>query len=587
MKRYLSVGYSLCVAALLLTGCSDHQHQSSPAIRIRWAHDPERLDPLSLHNQAAIDAYNLLNISLLQTDALQQKLVPSLAESFPTTRIVNDSLTGIDYRIRSAATWDNGLPIVASDVAFTLKLMFCPGLPNEAAQSLYRFIKAVQVAENDPRRFTFVCRGQSIEHTPITGDFFILSEAALDPKGYLQRFTLADFQQQRAEITVDPGVRAVAQRYQAATAPHTTNPLPGCGAYQLVQWKKDQYLTFRRKAKWWADQVRPTPLVLQARPARLHYAIIPDAATATLALRRGDLDVYPQMPAREFERLRSSPAARKDLRFYTTNSYDVATVGFNTRRPALADALTRQALSRCFNSPGLLRATQIGQGQLTVGLISPADRLNYNDSLPLVPFAPQQAAAMLRQAGWRQSPSATIPGWYRAGPQGQRQFLQLTLRYRASDDLFTTIALQFRAAAMGIGIPVQLLPTESGAFSTALQDGDFDMFIRTLRGNPFMFNFTSILHTAGIGANNAYGFSNPANDHLIEAIMTASDPQQRAKRVRQFQALMQKQAPLTPLFFLSNRVATRRDLTGLYANSIKPGYSAMTLARTPSSTPAP
>lgn len=574
------------VAAALLTGCGDHKPQSNTTIRIRWAHDPETLDPLNLHNQAALDAYNLLNTSLLQADATTGKLAPALADSLPVTQVLNDSLTGINYRIRRAATWDDGRPIGAGDVAFTLKLMFCPGLPNESAQSQYRFIRAVQAA-SDPRRFTFVCRGKSIEHAQITGDFFILPEAALDPKGHFRRFSLGDFQHHRPDIAADSGVWAVARRYQVATAPHAVSPLPGCGAYQLVQWEKDRHLAFRRKANWWADQVRPAPLVLQARPARLHYAIIPDAATATLALRRGDLDVYPQVPAREFERLRNSPAARKDLRFYTTSSYDVVTAGFNTRRPALADALTRQALSRCFDAPGLLRATQIGQGQLTVGLISPADRLNYNDSLALVPFAPQQAMALLRQAGWHQRPQGEAPGWYRTDAQGHPQRLQLTLRYRANDDLFTTIALQFRAAALGIGVPVELLPTESGAFSTALKAGDFDLFIRTLRGNPFMFNFTSILHTAGIGAGNAYGFSTPASDRLIEAIIAASSPRQRAQRVRQLQFLMQQQAPLTPLFFLSNRVVARRDLAGLYPNSLKPGYSATTLERVSPPAPAP
>ena len=62
------------VAAALLTGCGDHKPQSNTTIRIRWAHDPETLDPLNLHNQAALDAYNLLNISLLQADATTGKL---------------------------------------------------------------------------------------------------------------------------------------------------------------------------------------------------------------------------------------------------------------------------------------------------------------------------------------------------------------------------------------------------------------------------------------------------------------------------------------------------------------------------------
>ena len=165
--------------------------------------------------------------------------------------------------------------------------------------------------------------------------------------------------------------------------------MPGCGPYQLARWEKDRYLSFRRKAHWWAEGVRPTPFVLRAKPQQLDFVIIPDDATATLALRRGEIDLYPQVPAAEFARLRQSAAARRELAFYSTPSYDVATAGFNTRHPALADAGTRQALSRLFDAEGLLRATQRSEGRRTVGLISPSDQLNYNDSLSLRALRPR------------------------------------------------------------------------------------------------------------------------------------------------------------------------------------------------------
>jgi ABC-type transport system substrate-binding protein len=580
VKSPFLVGYLLCVATLLLAA-SCGRNQTPPAtIRIRWGHDPEMLDPMDLRTQPAIDAYNLLNISLLQTDASQQKLAPALADSLPSVRLLNDSITSIGYRIRSAATWDNGRPILARDVVFTLKLMFCPGLPNEVFRNQHHFIRAIQIAAHDPQRFIFLCRGRSIEYTNVTGDFFILSEADLDPQGQLQRYTLADFQRQLPRIATDSGVLAVAQRYRSHTMAHAAKPLPGCGAYELVKWDKDRQLTFRRKPHWWGDAIRPTPFVLQARPSQIQYAIIPDAAPATLALQRGDLDVYPQIPAREFARLQASPTARKNLQFYTTGSYDVVIAGFNTRRPALADALTRQALSQCFDAAGLLRATQLGKGERTIGLISPTDRLNYNDSLPFVPYSATGAAALLRRAGWQQG-SADAMGWFRTNAQGLRQQLELTMRYRASDDLFATIALQFRAAAAGLNIPVHLLPTESGTFSKALQTGDFDLYLRVMRGNPFMFNFTSLLHTAGIGSGNAMGFSTTATDRLIEAIAEAESKSHRAQLLRRFQAVMQAEAPFVPLFFLPNRIVASRRLTGVHANSIKPGYSVMTLERLP------
>jgi len=584
-KQYRLIRPLLGVATIIcLHGCTSRPGKPE-AIRIRWAHDPETLDPMQLPNQAAIDANNLLGVSLLQTDALKNGFSPALAEELPSVQLVGDSLMRLNYRIRAAATWDDGRPVQARDVAFSLKLMFCPGLPNEGIRNQYRFVRAVLPDPKSPQRFTMVCQGQAPEYAHASGDFFVLSEAALDPHGELRRYSLAELQRRLPTAPADTGLQAVARRY-LAVGTSAPGAWPGCGPYQLTQWKKDRYLRFQRKRKWWADKLRPAPFVLRAYPQQLDFAIIPDEVTATLALRNGELDVYPQVPAREFARLRTSAAAQSSLRFYTALSHDVVTAGFNTRRPILADALTRQALSRCFDAAALLRATQLGDGQRTVGIISPSDRVNYNESLALIPFDLNGAAALLRQAGWHRATGAA-GGWYRPGPHGRQQHLTLTVRYRSNEDLFATVALQFRAAAAELGIPVLLQPTESGRFSQALQEGDFDIYVRLLKGNPFVFNFTPILHTLGVGAGNSTGFSSVSADGLIEAIAQADSDARRAQLLRSFQALMQQQAPLVPLFFLPTRVVASSRLTGLHVNSLKPGYTAATIEPATKSTPRP
>ena len=306
--------------------------------------------------------------------------------------------------------------------------------------------------------------------------------------------------------------------------------------------------------------------------------MLPTPSAATLALRRGDLDVFPQIPATDFDHLRA--AADPALRLYTSDSYDVAVAGFNTRHPALADARTRQALSRLFDTAGLLRATQHGSGHRTASLVPPFDRANYNDSLQPVPFDPAGARRLLRQAGW-QPPTARQRAWQRATPRGTQQLL-LLLRYRAEDNVFATAALQFRAAATQLGIAVELRPTESAAFGKTLAQGDFDLYLRTLRGNPFNNDLTPLLHSASSRETNPTGFGTPACDRLLVAIASTAATPRRTRQLRQLQALLQQEAPLVPLFFLPNRVAARRNLTGLYVSSLKPGFVAATIERTAS-----
>ena len=573
------------VAFGLAAGCTSHSPKELP-IRVRWTRDPDSLDPLLLANQYANEAANLLHLSLLQVDFSRNDFSPALAEALPTVTLLGDSLTQLTYQLRKAAAWDNGQPITGYDVALTLKLMYCPGLPNESARAQAGFVRAIEIDSLNPKRFTLTCQGQAVEYIQASGDFFILPENVLDPQHELRPTSLPELQQRLPTAPPDSALRRLARRYLAAV-PMPGSPVPalGCGPYELSSWQKNQTLRLRRKTRWWADQVRPRPFVLQARPRQLEFAIIPDDATAALALQHGDIDLYPQVAAAQFAQLRTSKATHEQLAFYTAPSYDIVAAGFNTQQPALADSLTRQALSYLFDAAGLLQATQLGQGQCTVGLIHPNDQRNYNRSLALLPFAPNTTAALLQRAGWRQS----IPKgpWQRQPQTGPRQNLTLRFRYRADDASFETIALQFRAAAASLGIAVELVPTEAAALTPSLQAGDFDVYVRLIKGNPFLFNFVPVLHSSARGAGNFTGYGTPASDQLIEAIAAARQPAQKAKLLRQFQAMLQADAPLVPLFFMATRLAASRQLTGLHVSPLKPGYLITTTQRksTSSSTP--
>lgn len=560
--KYLWFGN--CLLALALSACTTPTtKQNGNPIRIRWMRDPETLDPLAQPNQYATEGINLLHMSLLQLDLQAQRYAPALAESLPTVRPLNDSLTQLDYRLRPAATWDNGRPVLATDVAFTLKLMNCPGLPHESTRLQFSFIRQILLDSADPRHFRLICQGQATENILESGDFPVLSEAALDSAHSLRQFSLAELVNNRLPAKT-PALVALAKQYQAASLGQRSEYMPGCGPYQFANWQFNQSLTFKRKKKWWADKLRPAPLVLQAHPQALEFVILPEDAAAMLALQRHELDIYPQVSARDFRRLQASAGAQRDLTFYSGASYDVVYAAFNTQRPMLRDKYTRQALSCLFDPAGLLAGTQLGQGSRTVGLLPPSSPY-YNDSLALPTYAPAKARGLLRKAGWQ----LTDGGWQR--PPAQR--LALALRYRANDITFETTALQFRAAAAQLGIPVELQPTEGTSFTGALRDGNFDMYVRTLKGNPFTFNFAPVLHSQAIGEGNFMGFKSTAIDRVLENIITAS-PTRKRYLLRRFQALLQDEAPLAPLFFSSYRLAASNHLSHLIPSGIKPGYAA-------------
>ncbi|WP_167855450.1 ABC transporter substrate-binding protein [Hymenobacter fodinae] len=499
----------------------------------------------------------------MQASEAKGDFIPWLAQEFPQVTLISDSLMKVTYQLRPEATWDNGKPILASDVAFTLKVMHCAGLPTELAQARFGFVRDIEPDPHDPRRFSLLCRGQSIDFVRSSGDFSILPEYALDPNATLRAIPVADMGKPL------PQVQAFARRYLAGEFSRHPERVPGSGPYQLENWQPGRQLTLTRKTAWWGDQVPSAPPQLWAYPRQINYQIIPEAATAVLALRRGDIDLYPLIPANEFARLQQSPSDREQLQFLTADSYECLTANFNMRSSLLKDRLTRQALTYLFNVPALIKASQLGHAYPSVGLISPSVKQYYNDSLPLPAYSPDRAIALLQQAGWKQQPDRS---WTRTAATGRPEQLRLSISYRAGEPSFETTALQFQAAAATIGIPIELRPTEASLLSRQVQQGNMQILLRNMSGQPFAYDFTPILHSQSTGIYNASGFGSPSSDRLIEAIAQEDSPAKKARLLRKFQQLIYEERPLTVLYFLQYRIAAARRLGKVPVSGLMPGY---------------
>jgi peptide/nickel transport system substrate-binding protein len=459
--------------------------------------------------------------------------------------------------------------------------MNCPGLPNELTRSQYSFIKDVRLDSTDTRRFTLVCQGQAPEFAHVSGEYPILPEYALDPQQQLRSIPVAALTRPNAaSLTQYPALAEFARRYNAAELDKNPSRLPGSGPYELTTWRDSQVLSFRRKAKWWADQLPTRPQQLIAKPLAIDFQIIPDNATALLALRRGDIDVYPMVPATEFNRLRTSEAGQKTLRFYTADSYEMVIAGFNMRRGLLTDRLTRQALNYLFDIPTLIQATQGGMAYPSVGLVNPQEKTVYNDSLPLLTYDLQRAEALLRQAGWVRQ---TAGGWSRSTASGKLQALELSIAYRVGEAAFEAIALQLRGAAAALGIPIQLRPTESTLLLSKLRAGNFDIYLRSQSGNPFAYDFSPLLHSKSVGVSNYTGFGSPSSDKLIRDIVFEENLSRKAQLLRRFQVLIRQESPMVVLFFYRYRLAANKRLTNLRVSGLRPGYEVMTIEPQPES----
>lgn len=557
----------LSLLLLLLSFCSQPARQPDE-VRVRLAIDPGNLSPISYNSQEALQIINLLYQSLLTVDLEDNTQKPGLALSLPEVER-QDSLTLFHYQIRPEAEWTNGKPVTAQDVAFTLKALKAPFVRNEQIRSQIEFIEDIHLDSSNPRRFTLVCRGFTPEMQLLTGDFFILPSELLDPEQAFATLALPAIMQEDSAAYNNRRVQAVVERLNTLGSPAQLQLLGGSGGYTLANWATGQHLVLQRKESWWGMHTGQDASYLTARPAQISFHVIPDNTTAFLALRNGQLDVLDNIPVTEFEQLRQDQNFLKDYTLHTPQGYDLIYAGINSRKPKFRDKRTRQAIAHLIDVQSMIRVSQQSYASPTVGPIPPNLKNYYHPSLQPYTYDPSQAIALLKAAGWIQDGS----GWYR-NTAGQRETLRIELLYRAGNNMYEQMALIFQQHAAKAGVQVVLQGLEGNVYSQKIEQLDFDMHLRGVSGNPFVFNLKPLFHSshAAPGGLNATGFGTPESDRLLDRINEAPTDEEKAELLHRLQELLHEDASFLPLYFRKEKIAIQRRFTDVKVSGVRPYY---------------
>jgi peptide/nickel transport system substrate-binding protein len=555
------------IFTLFFSFCSGPQRQEN-AVRIRASQDPENLNPVNYPNVTALEIINLVYQSLLAPDPETKEIYPLLAERLPVVQ-KEDSISVFNFKLKEEARWPNNQPITAADVAFSLKLYRCPLIDNGRIAGRYYFIKDIISDKVKPSEFKLICEKYNPDMDLMTGDFAVLPEYIMDPKGLLKEFSLAELTQQYDSLSTHPKIKEFAAWFNSDRFSRDKDFLQGSGGYELDTWKTGEYIKLKKKQNWWGEGLSKATPYLAANPDKITFRIIPDNAMALRALKQQEIDVFAGIPADIYQQLNADKAFREKFNLFSPESYNITYLGINGRLAKFADARTRQALAYLLNKDQLINGIQNGFATPTVGLIAPAEKRFYNSAIKPYAFDLNKATALLQQAGWVKKGD----GWQKQ-INGQWVPLTINLNYKAGNTEFENIALVFQEAAAKINIPVTIQPMEGILLTNNLNTHNFELFIRYLVGNPFVTNFREILHTesAAEGGANYTGFGTPESDKLIEQINQTSDEYQKGRYLKRFQEILHEQSNVIPLYFSKERIAVNKRFTNLKISGLKPGY---------------
>ncbi len=332
--------------------------------------DVELLEPHALNASGSINVANHLWVTLLQVTA-GGEVQPYLAESYKW----NEAGTELTFQIKPGQTCEDGTPIKADDVAFSLKRAADKKLNGNIASFVYPTIGFVDARVDGEYTATVVLKKYQSIAPGMLAQAYILCRKAYENMSY------AD----------------------AATKPFASGP------YRLKEWKKDDHVILERVDGF---TLRPVPF------KTLNWRVIPEASTRVAELIAGNADIVTNvLPDQQASVSQSGRATVK-----TVSGTRRIFVGFNFNEPfkatkggaAIQKAEVRQAMNMAVDVPTICKQLLSFNCERATGPANVA-----NPALKPYPFDPAQAEAMLDKAGYAKGSDGVRFELTLQGPRGR------------------------------------------------------------------------------------------------------------------------------------------------------------------------
>jgi ABC-type transport system substrate-binding protein len=378
------------------------------------------------------------------------------------------------FHLRDGVRFHDGHPVTAEDVLFTYQAIMDP---RNLSPRVPDFESVLRVEVVDPLTVRVVYRRL---YSPALGTWGMgILPAHLLNKEALEREAVA--------MGKDPDNFTLRQS--------TFNRSPvGCGPFCFVEWKSDQYITLKRFEDYWEGP---------ANYGQYTYRIIPEVLNQEMEFYAGSLDAYNVQP-HQVARLRHDPR----FQAFSGLSFGYTYIGYNLRRELFQDVRVRCALGMAIDVDKIIKFVLYGQGERITGPF-PKQTDYYDHNIESLPYDPEGALKLLREAGWRKDQSGRL---MKDGVP-----MRFTLITNSGNDLRRAILAIAQDAWKQLGIDVQTDVLEWAVFiNERIDKQDFDAVVLgwSMGIDPDLYQ---IWHSSQTGHYqlNFVGYQNPEADDLI------------------------------------------------------------------------
>lgn len=576
-KKFIkTLPYSLLLLVLLMGACNgDEKNKTTDAVVIRLEGAPNNLNAYLTSSAYSLYVANQMFQTLGNLDPNTLEMKPLMVKDIPTVRNVSEGTyqgsLAYDFEILEEAKWDNGTPVTAKDILFSLKIIFHPGLPTQNWSSFFQALQAVEVDPANPKKFTVYFKEYYMLALESMCQFFIYPAYHYDPNNLLANIPLSDFLD-KAKITAlaatDNNLKAFVEEFNQPKYANEKSAISGSGPYRLES-MNDQTVTLLKKENWWGNEMADELPLLAVYPQKLVYKVVKDEAAAENMLKTGDLDIVTGLNAAKFIELKSNTALTEKYDFVNNGSIQYARWIFNLRSPKLSDARVRRALAQVVDYDYALKTVLQGMGQGIVGPVNPAKSYYAKD---LKPYAMNIAAArqLLAEAGWTDTDGNGIMDKMLGN---QKVEMSLDLLAPTTNKINELMATSLRETALQAGVKINVISTDINKITADTKSGNFESAFLGAQLFPGHIELYSRFHSASLtpAGDNRTAFANARADSLIVAIRTTPDETQRKELYRQIQHLLYEELPEVPLFAPLQRIIVAKKFDYVLSAN-RPGY---------------
>lgn len=341
----------------------DASPQVGGSITIATLGDAQTINPLSVNETEGTWRAKQLFDQLIDLDLVTLEPVAAIADSW---EVSDDALT-YTFHLNPAVTFSDGTPLTAADIEFTMTAMVTP----EVASPHYNYYAQIAGAEA-----FYAGDAESIEGIEVVDDHTIQITLSQPNSAWLSTL-----------VTCRPLPKHLLEGKDLVNDPFFQAPI-GAGAFAFESWEIGQQYKAVRNPHYYRE----------GQPYLDEYVhlVRADAQTLVLEFQTDAVDAsafVPPTSAGEVEAVGNYIVEVKPP------GYDVNGWNFGAgNKEELADPRVRRAIALAIDAEAFVSDFLLGLGSVAVGPIPP-NTWAYNSALEPIPYDPEQAKALLEEAG--------------------------------------------------------------------------------------------------------------------------------------------------------------------------------------------